>query len=256
MTRTVLVTGGGTGIGLAVAAAFAAEGTRVVITGRRADVLDAAKAQLDGDVRAVGCDSTDPGQLAALLDQLPGQIDVLVNNAGGNRDLDVRQDTLDANGFGGQPGPPPGDLRAVAQSWRENLETNLIGAVLTTTAVAPRINEGGAVITIGSFAADRGAGSYGAAKAGVASWNIALARQLGPRGITANVVAPGYIADTEFFKDRMSHEFHDARVAETLTQRAGIPDDIAGTVRFLASPAARQITGQVINVNGGALTTR
>lgn len=256
MTQTVLVTGGGTGIGLAIATAFATDDNRVVITGRRADVLDAAKARLDGDVRAVVCDSTDPDQVQALLGQLPDQVDVLVNNAGGNRDLGVRQAALGATGFGGQPGPPPDDLHAVARSWRENVEANLISAVLTTTAIAPRIGSGGTVVTIGSFAADRGAGSYGAAKAGLASWNIALARQLGQRGITANVVSPGYIADTEFFQDRMSQEFHDARVAETLTQRAGLPDDIAGTVRFLASPAARQITGQVLHVNGGALTTR
>ena len=112
------------------------------------------------------------------------------------------------------------------------------------------------MVNIGSIAADTGAGSYGAAKAALASWNVALAGQLGPRGVTANVVSPGYIADTEFFRDRLTDERRDALVAATSTGRAGTPADVAGTVEFLASGAARQITGQVIAVNGGALTTR
>ncbi|MFC0111250.1 SDR family NAD(P)-dependent oxidoreductase [Kibdelosporangium aridum] len=252
MTRTVVITGGGTGIGRAVAAAFASDGAAVVITGRRADVLDTAKAELGGDVRTVVCDSSDVEQVEALAASITGRVDVLVNNAGGNRDLERGQGGLGA----AMPAAKPSSLHALAQAWRANLESNLISAVITTAALSERLATGGAVINIGSFAADRGAGSYGAAKAGMASWNIGLARELGARDITANVVVPGYIADTEFFRGRMSDEFHAARVAETMTKRAGCPDDIAGVVQFLASPAARQITGQVINVNGGALTTR
>ena len=70
--------------------------------------------------------------------------------------------------------------------------------------VGDRLADGGSVISIGSIAADKGAGAYGAAKAGLASWNIDLAAELGPRGVTANVVSPGYIADTEFFRDRLT----------------------------------------------------
>ncbi|WP_405483252.1 SDR family oxidoreductase [Streptomyces anulatus] len=114
----------------------------------------------------------------------------------------------------------------------------------------------GAVVHIGSIAADQGAGSYGAVKAGLVTWNLDLARELGPRGITANVVSPGYIADTEFFRDRLPDTRRTDLVSATATGRAGAPADIATTVAFLASPEARHITGQVLHVNGGAYGTR
>jgi 3-oxoacyl-[acyl-carrier protein] reductase len=128
--------------------------------------------------------------------------------------------------------------------------------VLITAAVADRLTDGGAVISISSIAADKGAGAYGAAKAGLASWNIDLAGELGPRGVTANVVSPGYIADTEFFRNQLTDQRRATLIASTLTGRAGTPDDVAGAVTFLASSAARQITGQVLAVNGGARTSR
>ena len=241
MARTVVVTGGGTGIGRATAAAFAAGGDRVLITGRRATTLDEAVAALGERVTGVVCDSTDPGQLVKLRGRINGPVDVLVNNAGGNIELDKG---------------PAADLQAVAERWRTNFENNLLSAVLTTTVLEDDLAPGGAVVHIGSFAADRGNGSYGAAKAGLASWNIHIAHRLGPRDVTSNVVSPGYIVDTGFFRECITQAFHDARVAETMTRRCGRPGDIAGVVHFLASPAARHITGQVIPVNGGALTTR
>lgn len=241
MTRTVLVTGGGTGIGKAVAAAFAAAGDHVVITGRRIPVLEAAVRDLGAAVTALACDHTDPDQLEALRDRLPDTVHVLVNNAGGNRDLAAA---------------PPGDLHALARGWRANMDANLLSAVLTTAALDKLLPGGGAVVNVGSFAADRGAGSYGAAKAALNTWNIFLARQLGPRAVTANVVAPGYVDATEFFGDRKTDRFHAERVAETMVGRAGTPQDIAATVRFLASPAARHITGQVLRVDGGVIPTR
>lgn len=99
----------------------------------------------------------------------------------------------------------------------------MLTAVLMTTGLLPRMNDGGAIVTIGSIAADKGSGSYGAAKAAIASWNIDLARQLGSRSITANVVAPCYIAEM---------------------------------VEFLASDRARQITAQTFAVNGGEWPSR
>jgi 3-oxoacyl-[acyl-carrier protein] reductase len=129
-------------------------------------------------------------------------------------------------------------------------------AVLVTTALSPRLVDGGAVINIGSIAADRGAESYGAAKAALATWNLSLAAELGPRGITANVVSPGFVAETEFFRDRLADERRERLVRETSTGRAGTPDDVAATIHFLASPGARHITRQVLRVNGGAWTTR
>ncbi|CAM5460265.1 3-oxoacyl-ACP reductase [Streptomyces spiroverticillatus] len=242
MSRTVLVTGGGTGIGRAVAEYFAAQGDTVVITGRRSGPLKEVAAQ-SANVRAVTCDHTDPDALGRLLAELPEHIDVLINNAGGNTDLDAESGS-------------EADLMSYARAFRANLEANLISAALTTKALESRLSAGGSVVQIGSIAADQASGSYGAAKAGLANWNLNVAAELGPRGITANVVSPGYIADTEFFRDRLSDERRSALVEATATGRAGVPSDIVGAVAFLASSAARHITGQVLNVNGGARSTR
>lgn len=238
--RTVVVTGGGTGIGREIARRFAADGCQVIITGRRPDVLNRAAGELGDSVRPITLDGTDPEQVAALAAAV-GAVEVLVNNAGGNTDFDSAE---------------PGSLAAVAEAWRRNLDSNLLTAVLMTTALLPAMPGGSSVITIGSIAADKGVGSYGAAKAAVASWNIDLARQVGSRGITANVVSPGYIADTEFFRDNLTDERRASLVAATMTKRAGTPADIAETVRFLASPGARQLTGQTIAVNGGEWASR
>ncbi|MGH3604955.1 MAG: SDR family NAD(P)-dependent oxidoreductase [Pseudonocardiaceae bacterium] len=224
-----------------MATSFAADGDTVLILGRRPEPLHRAAAELGPAVRAVVCDATDPTQVETLRAQLPTTVDVLVNSAGGNTDLDR---------------PSSDDLVSLAANWRANLESNLLSAVLITTVVADRLTEGGAVISISSIAADKGAGAYGAAKAGLASWNIDLARELGPRGVTANVLSPGYIAETELFRDQLTDQRRDALIAATFTGRAGTPDDVAGAVAFLASSAARQITGQVLAVNGGARTTR
>ncbi|POX38088.1 3-oxoacyl-ACP reductase [Streptomyces sp. Ru73] len=239
MPRNVLVTGGGTGIGRAIARHFAEQGDTVVITGRRGGPLKEAADALGA--RPVVCDHTDPEALTRLLTELPGTVDVLVNNAGGNTDFDTGAAS---------------DLAAYAHAFRANLDANLVSAALTTKALEERLTEGGAVVHIGSIAGARGPGAYGAAKAGLATWNISLADELGARGITTNVVAPGYIADTEFFRDRLTGERRAELVAETAVGRAGSPEDVAGTVAFLASPAARHITGQVLHVNGGAYRTR
>ncbi|MCA1005722.1 SDR family oxidoreductase [Rhodococcus hoagii] len=240
MGRVVVVTGGGTGIGKAIAAAFARAGDSVVITGRREQVLAGAAAELGDNVRPACFDATDSDHVRAFANGLD-RIDVLVNNAGGNTDFD-----RDA----------PDSLAAVAANWRSNFDANVLSAVLVTTACLDRMQSGGSIITIGSIAADKGAGAYGAAKAAIASWNIDLARQVGPRGLTANVIAPGFIADTEFFRDRLSQDRHGALVAGTFTGRAGSPADIAACATYLASPGARQLTGQVLSVNGGELTSR
>ncbi|MER6580674.1 SDR family oxidoreductase [Nonomuraea sp. NPDC001023] len=238
--REVVVTGGGTGIGYAIAEAFAALGDRVTITGRREHVLKEAAARLGAAY--VPFDAASPAAVQGALDSLPARVDVLVNNAGGNTNLERGQS---------------GDLADVAEAWQANLNANLLSAVLVTTALAPRMGEGGRIVSIGSIAArGTGSGSYGAAKAAVESWTADLAAELGPRGITANVVAPGLVMETEFFRGRLTEEGIRARVQNTRNGRPGTPSDVADTVLFLASAGAGHMTGQVLHLNGGAYLGR
>ena len=235
--REIVVTGGGTGIGLAIAARFAAAGERVTVTGRRKDVLEAAAEKIGA--RAVAFDASDPAAVQAALAELPGRVDVLVNNAGGNTDR-VRE------------APAPGDLAGLADAWRANFDANVLSAVLVTAALKPRFADDVRVVTLGSIAAKQGSGSYGAAKAAIEAWNTDLARQLGPAGGTANVVAPGVILDTEFFHGTLTEEWLNSRISVAFNRRAGRPEEVADAVRFLAEPGAGHITGQVVPVNGGA----
>jgi 3-oxoacyl-[acyl-carrier protein] reductase len=241
-----VVSGGGTGIGYAIARTFAAEGDDVWILGRRAEVLRSAAEKINAEsgghpVRWHAADLSVPEQVegaAAAVLRAGYPVDVLVNNAGG------------ATSFG-----PKSNLAEVADAWRREFDLNVLTAVLLTTALRDRLRRpDGRVVTVSSIAALRGgAGAYSAAKAALHGWSYDLATELGPDGITVNVVAPGYVAETEFFGDRMTAESHAARVKQTLVGRAGIPDDIAAAVRYLASPEAGYVTGQVLQVNGGAL---
>ncbi|MFD7580657.1 SDR family NAD(P)-dependent oxidoreductase [Kitasatospora sp. NPDC059817] len=113
------------------------------------------------------------------------------------------------------------------------------------------------MVSVSSIAAHRGgSGSYGSAKAAVEAWNLTIAQDLDKDRITANVIAPGYIESTDFFQGGMIPQRRAALLAQTANGRAGAPADIAGTVLFLASPAAGHITGQTLHVNGGALAGR
>jgi 3-oxoacyl-[acyl-carrier protein] reductase len=242
MQRVVLVTGGGSGLGKAVAARFRAAGDDVVITGRDHDRLAGVSAELD--VRAVACDATDPHAVEKLADTIGPVLDVLVNMAGGNTDF--------------LPGRASGAsvLEQTAAAWRRNLDANLLSAVLTTTAMRDKIRRGGSIINVGSIGAEYASTSYGAAKAALTAWTAGLSSEVGPHGVTANAISPGYIAETNFFQGRLTEQREAALIAATHDGRAGRPDDIAATAYFLASPGARHITGQTVHVNGGAHTTR
>jgi 3-oxoacyl-[acyl-carrier protein] reductase len=252
----VVVTGGGTGIGLAIATEFARAGEQVTITGRREHVLSEAVATIarqaprpggpghgDDGLGYVCFDAADPDAVAAALAQLPERVDVLVNNAGGNTDFD-------------RDSPADGDLAGLAAAWRANLDANLISAVLVTAALAARFEPDARMVTLGSIAAKRGAGGYGAAKAAVEAWTADVAAELGPRGITANVVSPGLTLGSDFFRGRLTGARTERLINETRNKRAGTTGDVAAAVAFLASPAAGHITGQVIHVNGGAYLGR
>lgn len=251
--RLAVVSGGGTGIGRAIAADLAASGHRVVILGRRAGVLEQAVREIEegagpGTVVPLPGDLTDPAAVEEVAGRIVelGPVDVLVNNAGSV-----------------VTPPADGTLAALAEAWRRDLDANLLTAVLLTTALQDRLSRpGGRVVMISSAAAQRGgagphsAGAYAAAKAALHGWAFGLARQLGPDGITVNVLAPGYVQDTGIFGDDWSEEFHARKVADTLVGRAGTPEDVAQAVAYLTSPAAGYLTGQVIGLNGGAVLGR
>ncbi|KND38713.1 SDR family NAD(P)-dependent oxidoreductase [Streptomyces acidiscabies] len=241
MTRNVVISGGGTGIGLAVARVFAAGGDRVLLVGRRKEVLERA-----GVSGALVCAADLGGvegvrEVAQVVDRELGGVDVLVHGAGGNGGLEPRSGSSDP-------------LEVVAHEWGVNFRSNTLTAVLLTEALKERVSSGGRVLFVSSIAAYRGSGSgaYAASKAALHPYAHDLARQLGPRGITVNVVAPGYIEDTEFFGGAMAEERRERLVGETSNGRAGTPEDVAGTLYWLASAGAGHVTSQVVQVNGGA----
>ena len=240
-----VVSGGGTGIGAAIAKALVDDGHDVVIIGRRAEVLAATAARLGEEaglsqsVRSVVADLSRPDDVERAAAEIgTGTVDVLVNNAGA---------------FVSRSGAGLSDVDAY---WRANVDANLITAVLLTEALLPRLaRPGGTLVFVSSIAAQRGgAGAYSATKAALHGWAYDLAAELGPSGVTVNVVSPGYIEGTDFFAGRMTPEGHAARVARTLVGRAGTPDEIADAVRYMIG--ARYMTGQVVGVNGGAVLGR
>ena len=239
--RLAVVSGGGTGIGRATAGMLAGEGYDVIIVGRRPEVLADAVKWIGPQASSVVADVSDPGQLGAVVSAVGGRaVDVLVNNAGAYIGGD---DSTSAS---------------LAAHWRADFDSNVITAVLLTDALRPLLRRPGArIILTSSIAAQRGGGGpYSAAKAALHGFMFDLATSLGAEGITANVISPGYVTDSEFFTGRMTEEGHASRVAATLVKRAGEPSDIAEAVRWLTGPGGGYVTGQIINVNGGSVLGR
>lgn len=239
--QVAIVTGGSRGIGRAIVLALAGEGCRVVINYH--SNADAARQvvqeveALGGQALAVQADVSKGPEAQALVEQALeafGTVDILVNNAGITRDgLLMRMSEAD---------------------WDAVLDTNLKGAYHCIKAVQRTLlrKRSGRIIQISSVSGLRGnAGqaNYAAAKAGLVGLTKAVARELAPRGITVNAVAPGFI-ETD-----MTYALGDEMVAQVQTQiplqRLGRPEDVAAAVLFLASPQAAYITGQVLCVDGG-----
>jgi NAD(P)-dependent dehydrogenase (short-subunit alcohol dehydrogenase family) len=249
--RTALVTGAGRGIGGATVLALAAAGMRVVAAARSRDELDAVVAAVEaagGEAAAVECDLADRAQSAALADRAAaafGPIDVLVNNAGIGSSADPR---------------PLADFRDAF--WDETLEVNLTAPYLLSKAVLPHMREQqwGRIITIASIngrVPSPHSGAYVASKHGVIGLMRTLALEVASEGITVNCVNPGPVrtrvndARIAYDAARLGRDIHEYE--RTLTPIGGRlePTDVAPMVAFLAGDAARMITGQAYNVDGG-----
>jgi len=230
--KTALVTGASRGIGRAIAEELAAAGAGVVL-GYRSGQEEAE--ELAGAIggRAIEADVSDPDQAARLVGEA-GDLDILVNNAGLTRDgLLVRM---------------PDD------DWRTVIETNLSSVFYTCRAACrPMMKKrAGAIVNVSSIVGvhgNWGQTNYGASKAGIIGFTKSLARELGSRGVRANVVAPGYVRTR--LTDVLPEDATAAMLENTPLGRLGEPEDVAGAVRFLCSDEASFITGEVLLVDGG-----
>jgi NAD(P)-dependent dehydrogenase (short-subunit alcohol dehydrogenase family) len=241
MTRVVVVTGGGKGIGKAVVERFAAAGDRVVAIGRDERALEAAEA-----AETAVCDVTDEGPVAALFERL-GPVDVLVNNAGAATSAPLGRTTLD--------------------DWRALLDVNATGAFLCTRAVLGGMVERGSgrIVTVASTAARVGlryTSAYTASKHAAVGLMRAVAAEVAGTGVTANAVCPSYVR-TEMTSrsvarivevtDRSEEEAEAALIASSPLGRLLEPEEVAFAVAFLAAPEAGAINGQALVLDGGGI---
>jgi 3-oxoacyl-[acyl-carrier protein] reductase len=204
-----------------------------VVVGYRSGAEEAQAVAQEAGGRAVEADVSDPEQAKRLVDEA-GDLDILVNNAGLTRDgLLARMPDAD---------------------WRDVIETNLSSVFYTCRAVTRGMmkKRAGSIVNVSSIVGvhgNWGQTNYGASKAGIIGFTKSLARELGSRGVRANVVAPGYVNTR--LTDVLPEEAQQAMLANTPLGRLGDPEDVAGAVRFLCSDEAAFITGEVLLVDGG-----
>jgi 3-oxoacyl-[acyl-carrier protein] reductase len=238
--RVALVTGASQGIGHGIARALAAQGAAVVAAARSADKLaDLCDeiAAAGGRAHALALDLGEPAAVAGRLETLPedfAAVDVLVNNAG------ITDDTLLA--------------RMSLEQWERVLGVNLTGTFAVTKAIIRGMmrRRFGRVVSISSVVGlmgNPGQANYAASKAGLVGFTKSLARELGSRGITANVVAPGYV--TTAMTAELPEKAREELERNIVLGRLGTVEDIAAAVVYLASDEASYVTGQVLNVSGG-----
>ena len=230
--KHALVTGASRGIGRAIAAELAAAGANVVVGYRSGqEEAESLAAELGG--RAVQADVSSPDDARRLVEEA-GDLDILVNNAGLTRDGLL--------------------ARMSDDDWRTVLDTNLSSVFYTCRAVTrPMMKKrAGSIVNISSIVGvhgNWGQTNYAASKAGIIGFTKSLARELGTRGVRANVVAPGYVRTR--LTDVLGEDLTGQMLANTPLGRLGEPEDVAGAVRFLCSDAASFITGEVLLVDGG-----
>ena len=240
--KRALVTGGSRGIGAAIAVALAEKGADVAITyersaDRAAELVEAIEAK-GGKAVAIQADSADPAAIQRSVEEAVeklGGLDILVNNAAIARYSPIAD-------------YPVEDIDA-------QLAVNIRGPILASKAAIQHLPAGGRIINIGSAGAERIVGSPGTVyfmtKSAIQSLTRGLAQELGPRDITVNTVQPG---STNTDMNPEDGEYSDFQRALIPLGRYGQPEDVAAAVAFLASPAARQITGTILTVDGGALS--
>jgi 3-oxoacyl-[acyl-carrier protein] reductase len=230
--KRALVTGGSRGIGRAIVGELARAGAELVV-GYRTGAGDAAALAAEVGGTALQADVSSPAEAAALV-AAAGELDILVNNAGLTRDGLL--------------------ARMSDEDWHEVIETNLSSVFYTCRAVSRAMmrRRSGAIVNISSVVGLRGnvgQVNYAASKAGIIGFTKALARELGSRGVRANVVAPGYVNSA--LTQVIPEELRAVMLANTPLRRLGEPEDVAGAVRFLCSEESSFITGEVLLVDGG-----
>lgn len=236
--EVVLVTGASRGIGAAIADTLAAQGAKVIGTA----TTEAGATAISERMAAIGgigktLNVTDGAAVEALIDSITsefGTISILVNNAGITRDQLL--------------------MRMKDDDWSAILDTNLSSVFRTSKAVMRSMMKArkGRIINIASVigvTGNAGQSNYAAAKAGIIGFSKSLAKEVGSRGITVNVIAPGFI-ETDMTQS-LPEAQKEIMMAQIALGRFGSPQDIADAVAFLASPAAAYITGQTLHVNGG-----
>jgi len=240
--RVALITGAAVGIGRSIAETFAENGYDIALTyhSHSGDEVSAEVRRAGAASVAMQVDATDPAQVtdavAATLLEL-GRIDVVITNAGG---LVSRQGV--------------GEMST--EHWHTVIDVNLSSTFYFVREAQAHLPKGGRIITMSSLAGENGGGeggsAYAASKAGVIGLTRALAKELGPRGITVNTLAPGFIDKTPFHATFSTEEGKKAMAAGAAVRRPGVPADVAAAALFLASEQASFITGAVIDLNGGA----
>jgi 3-oxoacyl-[acyl-carrier protein] reductase len=246
-TKTIVVSGAGSGIGRAVATRLVADGFHVTAVGRRKEPLDQLAAQAGDQVGVIAADvSTELGAVSVATQVASAGLTCagVVNAAGG---------------IAGAAAADVDRLAAIRLDWQASFESNVLTAVLLTEALRELIErDGGRVVLMSSVAALRGSGGgpYGAMKAALHGWVYDLAGDLGPCGGTANVVAPGFVPDTEFWAGRLNEDSRRRRAGQTLLGREGRPDEIASLIAWLLGPDGGWVTGQIISPNGGVVLGR